>query len=75
MSHECIVIVMWHTQGYRDNVVKQLRLVTEEGWWAQTRVPMLVVAPIHAEDTWLAHWNTLKFGKMHRTYDHHMIII
>ena len=36
--------------------------VTEDGWWAETRVPMLVVAPFHVEEHFLAHWNALRIG-------------
>lgn len=36
--------------------------MTNEGLWAETRVPMLVVAPFHAQEEWLAHWNALKIG-------------
>lgn len=50
------------SQVYRDDVIQRLMSVTREGWWAETHVPMLVLAPFHAEEVWLAHWNVLRIG-------------
>ena len=37
--------------------------VSENGCWAESPVPMLVLAPFHVEEHFLAHWNVLRISE------------
>ena len=53
MSHDLL-------QSYRDDVVENLMSLSENGWWKESPVPMLVLAPFHVEERYLAHWIMLR---------------
>ena len=52
--------------------MRNLTWVWDSGWLEESPVPMLVLAPFHVEEHYLAHWNALRISK--RSHDHHMII-
>ena len=67
MSHDLL-------QSYRDDVVENLMSLSENGWWKESPVPMLVLAPFHVEERYLAHWIMLRIceGK-YLSCDSHVI--
>ena len=59
-------------QGYRDDVIRSLM---EKGWWEEGQVPMLVLAPFHVEEQFLAHWNMLRIGERRSSLSHDSHVI
>jgi hypothetical protein len=49
-------------ESYRDDVVENLMSLSENGWWEESPVPMLILAPFHVEERYLAHWIMLRIS-------------
>ena len=51
------------SQSYRDDVIEDVMSLSENSQWVESPVPMLVLAPFHVEERYLAHWIMLRISQ------------